>query len=221
MSIVAAKCPVCGRDIGFDETAAEYTCIFCGARLKTAALKCEKPVKAADRAAGRTEAHSDVAAVFERHVGNVTDRDRVTAEGLSEEEIEAELSRKVGLKEELRLTVKEIDALRKKRDPIKAMGKRMNKAFAFAGLFLAIALIAFFFVFGSAEKYRTPVMIASAVVFVLGLALIVYAAVRKRRVASDGEKLEENITAKKSKRDGIIDELNAINKKLGIHHHDK
>lgn len=41
MSILAAKCPCCGRDIGFEKDIEEVTCVFCGARLKVAALKTE------------------------------------------------------------------------------------------------------------------------------------------------------------------------------------
>lgn len=42
MAILAANCPCCGRDIGFDENAKECTCIFCGAKLITAALVKER-----------------------------------------------------------------------------------------------------------------------------------------------------------------------------------
>ena len=42
MAILAANCPCCGRDIGFDESAKEYTCIFCGAKLITATLVKER-----------------------------------------------------------------------------------------------------------------------------------------------------------------------------------
>lgn len=42
MAILAANCPCCGRDIGFEETAKECTCIFCGAKLITATLVKER-----------------------------------------------------------------------------------------------------------------------------------------------------------------------------------
>ncbi len=51
MSVLAAKCPCCGRDIGFDENTQEYTCVFCGAKLQIAALKTQR-LEPNDRGAG-------------------------------------------------------------------------------------------------------------------------------------------------------------------------
>ncbi|MBO4384454.1 MAG: TFIIB-type zinc ribbon-containing protein [Clostridia bacterium] len=215
MSIVAAKCPVCGRDIGFDESAAEYTCIFCGAKLTTSALKTEKPAEA-----GKT-AHHDLSAFFDKGPAKVSDRDRVTATNLSEEEITAELTRKVGLKEDLRHAVKAIDALRKKRHSLKSRNKRLTRSLIIGCAAASASLIAFFLVLGTELKLMLPVSIVSGVVFAFGAALIIFSLVNKKKVSAAREKLEENILEKKAVRDGLIDELNAINRKLGIHHHDK
>lgn len=216
MSIVSAKCPVCGHEIGFDETAVEYTCIFCGAKLKTSALKVEKPAEAPS-----DEQSHDLSAFFGRHKDKVSERDRVTAVGLSEEEITSELARKVGLKEDLRHAVKAVDALRNKRHSLKERKKKLTRSLAIGSAAAAVSLLVFFLVLGSEMKVFLPVTIVSGLIFAFGSALIIISLVNKKKVSDAMEKLEENILDKKAARDSLIDELNAINRKLGIHHHDK
>ena len=133
MSILAAKCPCCGRDIGIEENTEEYTCVFCGTKLKVAALK-TTPVEEADKQSGAAEVKdapvngehkSSAGGESERHGRHHSRHESVSpkeinAPELTREEIEEELKRKAEFKEELHSALHQINELRARRPKLEA-----------------------------------------------------------------------------------------------------
>lgn len=236
MSIVAAKCPVCGRDIGFEETAEEYVCIFCGAKLMTSALKSEhvnrvmggepekKPMKKPDDLFGKRPNIVPPRADGEREqmkkpepVQKAESKDEPE---LTEEEIKHELERKVGFKEELRQVVKQIDELRGKRDPLKNKLKTL-KTMSMVGLIgFGVVVIAAFILLDGNSVNSTYVLLGASLLGLIAGFMFVFSLIRRKETEKEQKRLEKTISEKKQKRDVLIGRLNKINKKLHIHHDD-
>ncbi len=224
MAICAATCPCCGRDIGFDETVREYTCIFCGATLITAALTKEKLDGRGAAGASSDAAESPVPPQAER-----PHRDRHHPEHhhhehhhrehghapLSDEERKDMLIRKTRLKQELRDIVKEIDVLRSRRSRYKTRLKLAKALTAIGAIFTAAALIIVFFVLDSDFDSRVMrLLVAAASAFLCGATLIITAAVVKAQAKRSNDRLEDTISNKKKLRDGLIGKLDRISSRL-------
>lgn len=225
MSIVAAKCPVCGRDIGFDENTAEYTCIFCGSKLMTSALKKERVESNEKR---RGEAGQRERVVRERDAQpRPSEPPRVkepapigesdAGEELSEEEKNRELERKAGFKTELRSVVKQIDELRAKRSTYSSQLKTAKVLSVVGVVFVCAVLIAVFLMLDSGKPDKTYVIVGGAIAGGIGLFTTVFSLMRRSETEKARKQLEEKISEKKQKRDVLIGRLNKINKKLHIH----
>lgn len=223
MSMVAAKCPVCGRDIAFDESIAEYTCVFCGAKLKTSALKSEhlgggstdpfdKPVAPARNPVRPPAIKDDEPRRETKH------ETRSSEPELSEEEKNRELEKKAGYKQELRDVNKQIDELRAKRDPLKNQLKN-SKFMTVAGVIVAgVVLLAAMFLMDDGRLNQNVILMGAVIIGVIAIFMIVFSLIRKSETEKAQKKLEKTITEKKKKRDDLIGRLNYINKKLHIHH---
>ena len=223
MSMVAAKCPVCGRDIAFDENIAEYTCVFCEAKLKTAALKSEqiggrrndpfeKPVAPVRNPVRPPAIRDDEPKHETKHEAKSSEPE------LSEEEKKHELEKKAGYKQELRDVNKQIDDLRAKRDPLKNQLKN-TKFMTVAGVVVAgVVLLAAIFLMDDGRLNQNVILMGAVIVGVIAIFMIVFSLIRKSETEKAQKKLEKTITEKKKKRDDLIGRLNHINKKLHIHH---
>ncbi len=226
MSIVAAKCPVCGRDIGFDEKAEEYVCIFCGAKLMTSALKKErlagreeKPRPAVRRGIVRSEDEKPKAEPPKDDPRETApEKPKAEEPELTEEEVKRELERKAGFKQELHDVVKEIDELRAKRTPLESRGKTAKTMSIIGVVIIGAALIALFLLIDNPSIPRSYVIIGGAIAACLGIFTVIFSLMKKKEAASARKKLETRISEKKQKRDVLIGRLNKINKKLHIHH---
>lgn len=227
MSIVAAKCPVCGRDIGFEEGAEEYTCIFCGSKLILSALKTEhieagpapKPAKVTAKPPVKDEAPAQEKPRAPIPEIPRFESERTSEPELTEEEIKAELERKVGFKEELRAVVKEIDELRAKRDPLKARLKTVKSVSWMGGALLVFDILAVLLLYKeeNANNYSNYVLAGGVFVGLIAGFMFFYSAARKRGILKAQKKLEDSISDKKQKRDVLIGRLNKINRRLHIH----
>lgn len=226
MSIAAAKCPVCGRDIGFDEKAEEYVCIFCGAKLMTSALKKErlagreeKPRPEVRRGLVRSEDEKPKAEPPKDAPREAApEKPKAEEPELTEEEIKHELERKAGFKQELHDVAKEIDELRAKRAPYDNRAKTA-KLMSIVGVVIAgSALIALFLFIDNAAIEKSYVIMGGGVLSVLGILITVFSLAKKKEALAARKKLESRISEKKQKRDVLIGRLNKINKKLHIHH---
>ncbi len=167
MAIYAATCPCCGRDIGFDENASEHTCIFCGAKLITAALAREKldsNGKAHDYEHYRDDDALDAAFASRREAVHMPTANQTPSspqpmrpyaqpqntnssaqsasaeqgeKPLTDEEVREQLMRKAGFKQELRAVVKEIDVLRGRRKRYES-GIKLSKLITLSGVILML-----------------------------------------------------------------------------------
>lgn len=222
MSIVAAKCPVCGRDIGFEESAAEYECIFCGAKLMTSALKKERLDNRAraERPAVRREVkRSSDEKPPEAPEKKPPEEPKAASEPeLTEEEIKHELERKAGFKQELHDVAKEIDDLRKKRAPLENRVKTAKLMSIIGAVTIGAAVIALFLLIDSAAVQKGYVILGGALLGGIGIFMMVFSLMRNKEALAARKKLETRISEKKQKRDVLIGRLNKINKKLHIHH---
>ena len=224
MSIVAAKCPVCGRDNGFEENAEEYTCIFCGSKLITSALKREhvnndKSVKPDKKPEDLFSGKHVITPPKDDESKPVPEKKNEPE--LTEEEIKHELERKAGFKEELREAVKQIDDLRAKRDPLKKKLKTL-KNMSIIGLIGLGAAVIGAFVLLDGNRIDSKYVILGAVV--LGLIfgfMLVFSQIRRKETEKEQKRLEKAISEKKQKRDVLEGRIIKINKKLHIHHDDK
>lgn len=223
MSIVAAKCPVCGRDIGFDEKAEEYTCIFCGSKLMTSALKKEHLSNRPDRERPPVRREiirsSDEKPKEQPHEKPQAPAPEHAPESeLTEEEIKHELERKAGFKQELHDVVKEIDELRAKRAPLENRVKTAKTMSIVGVVIIGAALIGLFLLIDNPSIQRSYVILGGALAGGIGIFTVIFSLVRKKESSSARKKLENRISEKKQKRDILIGRLNKINKKLHIHH---
>ncbi len=242
MAILAANCPCCGRDIGFDESVKEYTCIFCGAKLITAALVKER-VEHSHGHSSYEHYRKDDFSDKHRRSGSVvrereteskasakqTEKPDISFESkpaekkpepeLTEDEIREQLMRKAEFKQELRDIVKEIDTLRSQRTRFTPQLNFCRMLMIFGLIFIAVAA-AIVIIFDGAEDVTRRVIIA-AVVAGLGLIALIVSEIKKNAVKKQQKKLEETISEKKEKRDILIGRLNKINKLLHIHSDDK
>ncbi|MBO4562958.1 MAG: hypothetical protein J5772_05020 [Clostridia bacterium] len=207
MSVYAAKCPCCGRDIGFDGEAAECTCIFCGAKLLTSALKKElvdppkeeKAEKAPEPAPPKEE----------------------KAEGepeLTEEELRLELDRKAEYKSELHRVLKQIDELRARRPGYKSQLKTAGGTLIAGAVMIAAAPVLLFTLYDPEKGFTGSLVTGACVAGLVGVFVLAISLVRRRDIRNQQGKLESMIRDKKDKRDVLIGRLNKINKKLHIHH---
>ena len=249
MSIFAANCPCCGRDIGFDESAKEYTCIFCGAKLITATLVKERLDSTHQNAgyeryrkgdhtdaehSGRRQgaswhgpvkqeaqpAPSEQPQKAEEKPAEEEPHEEEKHEELTEEQIRVQLMRKAEFKQELRDTVKEIDNLRSKRERFTSQLKTC-KLLMWMGLsFIGIAAV-IAIMFGDKEGgvFGDSLMVALALA-ILGIVALILSEVKKNGVKKQQKKHEQTIEEKKEKRDILIGRLNKINKRLHIHDDD-
>ncbi|MBR6428193.1 MAG: TFIIB-type zinc ribbon-containing protein [Clostridia bacterium] len=198
MSVFAGICPCCGKDIGFDPGSSEYTCVHCGAVLKTAALKGERVGVPADGSSGAN--HEDQP---------------------DDEQITRELIRKAGFKTELKKAEKELGDLRARRPAFEKRLKALRSLTAI-GIVLAAAAAAVVAIFAdSSGDGPDTSLIAAGVIAAAGVFMLILAEVRRREIKKDRAKLEDTILIKKQERDILIGRLNKINKKLHIHHGDK
>lgn len=236
MAILAANCPCCGRDIGFDENAREYTCIFCGAKLITATLVKER-LDPAHADAGyeryRKGDYSDPSVKVKRQPAAEPQKpaavqkpapepkkesEKPKEPELTEEEIRTQLMRKTEFKQELRDTVKEIDTLRSRRERFTLQLKSCKWLMA-VGLVLIALSAAVMMLFGNNEELSHRFIIAGALAS-LGIIALILSEVKKNGVKKQQKELEKNIEEKKEKRDILIGRLNKINKRLHIHDSD-
>lgn len=243
MEILAAKCPCCGRDIGFEENVKEYTCIFCGAVLKTAALKsehvgaqnnAEKTDKGgADKGGSKKaglytdRAHSDHAHFDRDHASHSHSshshshsRSRSEPEAeemteLSEEEVKHQLERKAEFKKELHEEVKQLDELRAKRPKLEAKVKAANLLSIMGIVLTALSAVGIMITVDSGDNSQG--FIISLALAGVALFMLITSLIRKRDIKSQQSKLEASIREKKEKRDILIGRLNKINKMLHIH----
>ena len=225
MSILAAKCPCCGRDIGIQENTEEYSCVFCGAKLKVSALKTEliekreavKEEPKPEKHAGESRAsHGE-----KEHAGHGAD-----APELSQEEIDRQLKRKAEFKEELHSAVRQIDELRQRRPKLEAKLRTIN-TLGIIGAILAVAAGAAIVLFaeGSAEEGsgNTMALIVAGGIALVSLFMLILSFIRRSDIKKQRKRLEDSIIEKKQKRDILIGRLNKINKMLHIHsdeHHE-
>ena len=233
MSVLAAKCPCCGRDIGIQENSEEYTCVFCGTSLKVAALKTERidtpETRHEEAQASPPEANEEPSGSLEEsgegqgeRASDIHGKSRggVNAPELSEEEIEHQLKRKAEFKEELHSALHQIDELRARRPKLEAR-LRTVKTLGLIGAIVAVLAGAaiFLLVDGSSEEAPSNrlILIAAAGAAVLALVMLITAAIRIRDINKQKSRLEESIIEKKQKRDILIGRLNKINKMLHIH----
>lgn len=219
MSVYAAKCPCCGRDIGFEEGAEECTCIFCGAKLLTSALskelvRSDEHEKEPEKAPEKEPEEAPETAPVPKEKAEEAEKDPE----LTPEEIAQELDRKVEFKAELHRVVRQIDELREKRSVYKAQIKSSGISIGVgAGLIAAAPLLMLFFY--DREKGFTGGMTTWAIAAgVVGLVVLAIGIARRRDARNGQNKLEATIRDKKDKRDILIGRLNKINKKLHIHH---
>lgn len=215
MSIVAAKCPCCGRDIGFEENTAEYTCIFCGARLHTSALKSEVLNNGAEASPARPAAVQQKPA---QQAGQTKPaapvRKEQPASGLSEEEKALQLKRKAELKDELKKVVKQIDEMRARRPKLEGRVKTA-KGLMSGGIAVAVAAVFIFLLcVGEGGSNSTLGIVASIIAAIVAVATLVIASVRGREMKEELKRLEKNISEKKEKREVLIGRLNKISKRL-------
>ncbi len=220
MSIVAAKCPCCGRDIGFEENTAEYTCIFCGARLRTSALRSEVLSggnASSPRPAAETEArpHTHSQEKPREQSGESSERAEREQESLSEEETALQLKRKAEFKEELKKIVKQIDDMRSRKHKLQA---KLKTAKGLISGGMGAAVIGIFLLVLFINEHSTFGIIASIVIFMIGGFTLVYSSLRGRETKEELKTLEKSIGEKKEKRDVLIGRLNKINKRLNITH---
>ncbi|MBO6061123.1 MAG: TFIIB-type zinc ribbon-containing protein [Clostridia bacterium] len=198
MGVFAAVCPCCGKDIGFDDKAAEYVCIYCGAKLRTSALNKVPVGKAAKEAEPGPKREGE--------------------EELTDEEVTKELIRKVEYKDDLRKVEKQIEELRTKRPKFESRLKTM-KSLAWVGVGFAAAAAVVVVVFADENREGIDAsLIVAAVLAAIGLFTIILAAIRRADLKKQQARLEESILEKKQKRDILIGRLNKINKRLHIHH---
>ena len=241
MAIVAANCPCCGRDIGFEEGSKEYTCIFCGAKLITAALVKERldthantgyeRYRKGDADDARHRAKQKQYAPPTAEVEKKTESTQETAPKaepakpektepeLTEEEIRVQLMRKTEFKQELREVVKEIDTLRSRRERFTTQLKTC-RVLMIMGLVLIGAAAAVVILFGNNEELPSRFIVAGALA-ALGLVALILSEVKKNGVKKEQKKHEHTIEEKKEKRDILIGRLNKINKRLHIHDGDE
>ena len=224
MSILAAKCPCCGRDIGFDENTQEYTCVFCGAQLKVSALKTQavEPVVKKSDAPVKEEKkpkQADPAQFSKRRHREVRTADDIDpAEvGMTREEIEEQLKRKAEYKEELHAVVKQIDEFRARRPKLEAKRKTVT-TLGGVGIGLAVAAAVAIMLFADGEsELSDALLVISGIVAAVAVFMLILSAVRRRDIKKQQSRLEETILEKKQKRDVLIGRLNKINKALHIH----
>ncbi|MBQ1520135.1 MAG: TFIIB-type zinc ribbon-containing protein [Clostridia bacterium] len=230
MSILAAKCPCCGRDIGIEENTEEYTCVFCGTKLKVAALK-TTPVEEADKQSGAAEVKdapvngehkSSAGGENGRHGRHHSRHESVSskeinAPELTREEIEEELKRKAEFKEELHSALHQINELRARRPKLEARLRTVT-TLGIVGAILAVVAGGGMFFFADGES--DMLLIVSGVLAVLALAMLITSGIRRKDVKKQQSRLEESILEKKQKRDILIGRLNKINKTLHIHSDD-
>lgn len=230
MAILAAKCPCCGRDIGIEENTEEYTCVFCGTKLKVSALKTElldAPSQEDDpssdsrrgsrhgshRSSHRSSHHSSHHSSGDgsHHSHHHSEETRE----LTEEEKEEQLKLKAEYKEELKESMHQLNELRAKRPPLEKKQK-MARAFLWAGAgFASLALAA-----AGWFVYRRMIGIplyAAAGAAAIGLAVLITAYVKLRGVKKEKSALDQDILEKKQKRDILVGRLNKINRLLHIH----
>ena len=248
MAILAANCPCCGRDIGFDENAREYTCIFCGAKLITATLVKEKldpnanagyeryrkgditdswgRGKRADQPRQSGAAEAAPSSGEKKPAAETVKKEEKPAEKpaepeLTEEEIRVQLMRKAEFKQELRDVVKEIDTLRSRRTRYTDQLK-LCKYLMIVGLVLVAAAAAIMILLSDNESFEYRFVVAGACAG-LGVLTLILSEVKKNGVKKQQKKLETNIDEKKDKRDILIGRLNKINMRLHIHddHHEE
>ena len=227
MSIITAKCPCCGRDIGFDKNAAEYTCIFCGARLRTSALKSEEVYRPGEAVSARPQREGQgkaapVQAAAQPAAQPAVPRQNTApvkpAEGVTEEERSLQLKRKAEFKAELKKTVKQIDDMRERKPKLSKI-LTTTKSFMIGGAALAVAAVFFILVcIGGAIENPTFGIVASALALAVGFVMMILSAKRGRETKEEIKRLEKNISERKEKRDVLIGRLNKINERLGIHH---
>ena len=246
MAILAANCPCCGRDIGFEEGTKEYTCIFCGAKLITATLVKERLDSNANRGYERYRkgdaldemARPRIRQPFIQPAVTVTPAEKPEEQPskeqppkeqpaapakqpepeLTEEEIRVQLMRKAEFKQELRDVVKEIDTLRSRRERFTYQLKTCRVLMTIGLVFIAAAA-AVMIVFGNNEEMTRRFVIAGALA-ALGLLSLILSEVKKNGVKKQQKKHERTIEEKKEKRDVLIGRLNKINKRLHIHDSD-
>lgn len=224
MSILAAKCPCCGRDIGFEDNTEEYTCVFCGTQLQVSALKTQLVANGAASAkaeapkkdpAPRTEKQKKHY-LLSKDVHSADDIDPKEV-GLTREEIEEQLKRKAEYKEELHSVVRQIDEFRARRPKLEARRKTVSTLTGIGvGLAVAAAAALALFVDGDGE-YNDLILIACGVIAVVALVMLITSAIQRSDVKKQQSRLEETIIEKKQKRDVLIGRLNKINKTLHIH----
>ena len=245
MEILAAKCPCCGRDIVFEENVKEYTCIFCGAVLKTAALKsehvgaqnnAEKTDKGgADKSGSKkaglyTDRAHSAHAHFDRdhashshsshshshsHSSSRSEPEAEEMTELSEEEVKHQLERKAEFKKELHEAVKQLDDLRAKRPKLEAKVKAANLLSIMGIVLTALSAVGIMITVDSGDNSQG--FIISLALAGVALFMLITSLIRKRDIKSQQSKLEASIREKKEKRDILIGRLNKINKMLHIH----
>lgn len=226
MGILAAKCPCCGRDIGFEENTTDYTCVFCGAELKVSALKTqavEPTVKKSDAPVKEEKEEKkpkpDPAQFSKRRHREVRTADDIDpAEvGMTREQIEEQLQRKAEYKEELHAVVKQIDEFRARRPKLEAKRKTVT-TLGGVGIGLAVAAAVAIMLFADGESDLSDVLLViSGIVAAVAVFMLILSAVRRRDIKKQQSRLEETILEKKQKRDVLIGRLNKINKALHIH----
>ena len=226
MSVLAAKCPCCGRDIGFEESVEEYTCVFCGAELKVSALKTEhldpaqkKEEPGARQAKEEPKPDPDMFSHRHHHHREVRTADDIDpAEvGLTREEIEEHLKRKAEYKEELHAVVDQIDEFRARRPKLKARSKTVS-TLSGVGIGLAVASAIAILLFADGESELNDVLlVVSGITAAVAVFMLVLSFIRRNDIKKQQSRLEETILEKKQKRDVLIGRINKINKTLHIH----
>ena len=241
MSILAAKCPCCGRDIGIEENSEEYTCVFCGTKLKVSALKTELVNASGDSGSSGEDGssgsrrrshhssrdsshhsshgsshHSSHGSSHRSSHGSDSDPDQIDAPELTQEEIDEQLKRKAEYKEELHSALHQINELRARRPKLDAR-LRAVVTLGVVGVVLAV-FAAICIVFSATRGEGGDVMlIVSCAVALVALAMLITSAIRRNDIKKQKSRLEESIIEKKQKRDVLIGRLNKINKTLHIH----
>lgn len=235
MAILAANCPCCGRDIGFDEHAKEYTCIFCGAKLITAALVKERLDSQTNagyeryrkgdaddvrhRSGRRQYAEPKAETASAKPEPAKAEAPAKPAEPekkepeLTEEEIRVQLMRKAEFKQELRDVVKEIDTLRSRRERFTSQLSVCRTLMIIGLVFIAAAVAVIVFL---GEKLDYSLLLAGGLA-ALGVFTLILSEIKKNSVKKQQKKHEQTIEEKKEKRDILIGRLNKINKHLHIH----
>lgn len=241
MSIVAARCPVCGRDIGFEEGVEEYTCIFCGEKLMTSAL-IKEPVNGAKKPEmkkyvppeKRTPSERSSSADYtsgsgsgSRHHSSEHSHSHSHSDGadkpvepereLTEEEVKEYLEKKTRAKAELHDVVKEIDSLREKRDPLKERLKTTKNMTLYGCIGAGAVILAMIIFYDISAQNNVYVMLGGLVLGATAIFMIVLSWIRRKEIKTSQKRLEKTIGEKKDKRDTLIARLNRINKKLHIH----